>query len=480
MNAQETKNYIRTALTPVISKDKEILALDSIIDLVSQALTSGIPDWLNSLTFETDGSNDGSFCTHSDTDGKLRFWKTKTAGNINHEPPTNPAVTEDTYWIEVSPSTGSAIKEWSAGIYGDGLVIVYYQHSIDGRQLYILVEPVRPFESTNIETEITAGKWASYPDLYSKPQVDQKITDAITGLKWKDSVRAATTANITLSGAQTIDGISIIAGDRVLVKDQTTQTENGIYLCSSGSWPRTTDGDSSSDLTNAMVPVEEGTANADTTWRQTADGITLGSSNIVFANFTASIPDASESIKGIGEISTQAESDAGTNDTTFLTPLKAKTTNDAKYPSKQLSNIDDLSGNNFQILSGVTDNRFEAYFSANVQGSWNGAYTSSNILNTVPNNCSIIITVTFSGIQTSGTPGSSAFHYVVRRQFRRTGSTTTAVAAAAILSSANDTGDAFGTVPTLTTSGSNINFERALTTSKTFNVNLKIEVDIVK
>jgi len=46
----------------------------------------------------------------------------------------------------------------------------------------------------------------------------------------KDSVRAATTANITLSGAQTIDGVSVVAGDRVLVKDQSTASQNGIYV----------------------------------------------------------------------------------------------------------------------------------------------------------------------------------------------------------------------------------------------------------
>lgn len=155
----------------------------------------------------------------------------------------------------------------------------------------------------------------SSQDADTKAARDAAITAALTGLKWKNSVRAATTGNITLSGAQTIDGISIVAGDRVLVKDQSTQTQNGIYLCASGAWTRATDSDSSADLTNAIVPVEEGTANADTTWRQTTDSVNLGSSNIVFAPFGGSSPDASETVKGIAELANQAESETATDAT---------------------------------------------------------------------------------------------------------------------------------------------------------------------
>jgi hypothetical protein len=107
------------------------------------------------------------------------------------------------------------------------------------------------------------------------------------GIDAKASVVAATTANITLSGAQTIDGISIIAGDRVLVKDQTTTANNGIYLCATGSWTRTTDADSWTELTAAFVFVEKGTANADSGWVCTVDaGGTLGSTSVTFAQFS--------------------------------------------------------------------------------------------------------------------------------------------------------------------------------------------------
>jgi hypothetical protein len=107
------------------------------------------------------------------------------------------------------------------------------------------------------------------------------------GIDAKASVVAATTANITLSGAQTIDGISIVAGDRVLVKDQSTASQNGIYLCATGSWTRTTDADTYAELVAAFTFVEKGTNNADSGFVCTIDaGGTLGSTSITWAQFS--------------------------------------------------------------------------------------------------------------------------------------------------------------------------------------------------
>jgi phage-related tail fiber protein len=107
------------------------------------------------------------------------------------------------------------------------------------------------------------------------------------GIDAKASVVAATTANITLSGAQTIDGISIVAGDRVLVKDQSTASANGIYLCATGSWTRTTDADTYAELVAAFTFVEKGTTNADSGYICTIDaGGTLGSTSITWAQFS--------------------------------------------------------------------------------------------------------------------------------------------------------------------------------------------------
>jgi hypothetical protein len=78
---------------------------------------------------------------------------------------------------------------------------------------------------------------------------------------FKKSVRVATTANITLSATQTIDGIAVAVGDRVLVKNQTTASQNGIYVVAAAAWTRATDADISEEIASAIVCADEGTAN---------------------------------------------------------------------------------------------------------------------------------------------------------------------------------------------------------------------------
>ena len=77
----------------------------------------------------------------------------------------------------------------------------------------------------------------------------------------KRSVKAATTANITLSGPQTIDGISLVAGDRVLVKNQTSSATNGIYIVNAAAWTRAPDADTISKIAGAILNVDAGTVN---------------------------------------------------------------------------------------------------------------------------------------------------------------------------------------------------------------------------
>lgn len=108
-------------------------------------------------------------------------------------------------------------------------------------------------------------------------------------LDHKQSVRAATTANITLTGAQTIDGISLSVGNRVLVKNQTNATENGIYVVSGSAWTRATDADTGAKLTSgAVVAIEEGTLYANSRWQLTTDGtVSIGSTALVFSDVTS-------------------------------------------------------------------------------------------------------------------------------------------------------------------------------------------------
>jgi hypothetical protein len=121
-------------------------------------------------------------------------------------------------------------------------------------------------------------------DAATKAYVDA----ARSGLDVKASVRAATTANITLSGAQTIDGVALSAGDRVLVKNQSTASQNGIYVVAAGSWARATDADSDTEVTPGLFTfVEEGTVNSDSGWvLSTNSTITLGTTGLTFAQFS--------------------------------------------------------------------------------------------------------------------------------------------------------------------------------------------------
>jgi phage-related tail fiber protein len=119
----------------------------------------------------------------------------------------------------------------------------------------------------------------SAQDAVTKAQLD----NAVQGFKRKDGVLAGTTANITLSGAQTIDGVSVGAGDRVLVKNQSTGSENGIYVAATGAWSRAADFDASSEVLGALVFVSQGTTQGNSNWQMTTDApITIGSTALVW------------------------------------------------------------------------------------------------------------------------------------------------------------------------------------------------------
>ena len=122
--------------------------------------------------------------------------------------------------------------------------------------------------------------------------VTKEYVDAVkVGLDFKDSVRVASTANVTVSGpGAAIDGITLSSGDRVLLKNQSTASQNGIYVFNgaASALTRATDADSSTEVTAGMfVFVEEGTVNADQGFVLTTDGtITVGSTSLSFTQFS--------------------------------------------------------------------------------------------------------------------------------------------------------------------------------------------------
>lgn len=168
------------------------------------------------------------------------------------------------------------------------------------------------------------------PTLPQHPATKAYVDTAVEGLAWKDEVKVASNANINLASiGTTINGVTMANGDRFLAKDQTAQEENGIYVYNGAAIAatRALDGNSGSELNNAVVPVKNG----GTTWRQTAIDPIIGTTSIVFAPFASDTPSATTTTEGKIAIATQGEVDAGSISNKVVTPQTL-----AAYANKKL------------------------------------------------------------------------------------------------------------------------------------------------
>lgn len=157
---------------------------------------------------------------------------------------------------------------------------------VDARRLDQLVAPTADV-AFNTRKITGLGDPTAAQDGATKNYVD----NLLSGLAWKDEVRVASVGNVTVSSpGAAIDGVTMVAGDRVLLKNQTTGAENGIYVWNGAATPmtRSTDADTSADILQAAVFVMEGTG-ADTGWVNSTNApITLGTTALTFVQFTGS------------------------------------------------------------------------------------------------------------------------------------------------------------------------------------------------
>jgi hypothetical protein len=162
---------------------------------------------------------------------------------------------------------------------------------------------------------ITGGTITGMPSPSSGTDVTTKtyVDDLVAGLKTRIITRVATTANINLStdleNGDTLDGITLVTGNKILVKDQTNQTQNGIYIVpASGAASRDPDFDTVAELAGQLVIVQEGSTNADKIYLCTTDNSgSIGSVNITFSqvqpSFTGTVTSVAVADAGSSEIS---------------------------------------------------------------------------------------------------------------------------------------------------------------------------------
>ena len=199
------------------------------------------------------------------------------------------ATTRTTNHVLAGAASGSAAAPTFRALVSDDIPSLAHTKISDfdtGVRTNTLAEMAAPAAAVSLNSQkITSlATPTATTDAATKGYVDS----VSQGLDVKDSVKVATTANITLSGTQTIDGVAVSADERVLVKDQSTASQNGLYLCKASTWERTTDLAAGANAAGMFTFVEQGTVNADNGFTCTSNtgSAVVGTNNLVFAQFS--------------------------------------------------------------------------------------------------------------------------------------------------------------------------------------------------
>jgi hypothetical protein len=190
------------------------------------------------------------------------------------------------------------------------------------------------------------GSPSAGSDAATKTYVD----NLVTGLKTRIICRSATTANISLAtdlqNGDTLDGVTLATDDKVLVKNQTTTTENGIYVVvASGTASRDPDFDTVAELAGQLTIIKEGTTNADSMWICTTDSGTIGSATITFSQVFPSSG---------GTVTSVAVADAGSSEFTVTgSPITGSGTINLAVNSIAVAKVTGAASAGFSIAMSV-------------------------------------------------------------------------------------------------------------------------------
>jgi len=205
--------------------------------------------------------------------------------------------------------------------------------------------------SDNVSITGGAITGMSAPSAGSDVTTKTYVDDLVAGLKTRIITRVATTANVNLSNGlengDTLDGITLATGDKVLVKDQTDATENGIYLVpASGAASRDPDFNTVDELAGQLVIIQEGTTNEDTIFLCTTDtGGTIGSVNITFSQVQPQFT---------GTVSSVAVADAGSSEFTVTgSPITTSGTINLAVNNINVSKITDAASKGFATAMAI-------------------------------------------------------------------------------------------------------------------------------
>jgi len=205
--------------------------------------------------------------------------------------------------------------------------------------------------SDNVSITGGAITGMSAPSAGSDVTTKTYVDDLVAGLKTRIITRVATTANVNLSNGlengDTLDGITLVTGDKVLVKDQTDATENGIYLVpASGAASRDPDFNTVDELAGQLVIIQEGTTNEDTIFLCTTDtGGTIGSVNITFSQVQPQFT---------GTVSSVAVADAGSSEFTVTgSPITTSGTINLAVNNINVSKITDAASKGFATAMAI-------------------------------------------------------------------------------------------------------------------------------